>query len=222
MFRSETFNPAGRPKDIEGGSLVCCVYYCLSGQHNESMNVVKMKENTDHEILLLILNSDRHCSCLNLPTDYLVHSRARSVHMLGTFTCLVHSRARSIHVLGPFTCLVHSRARSIHVLGPFTCLALHVLGPFTFSVHSRARSIHVLGPFAYSVHSRAWYVHVLGPFTCSVHSRAWYVHVPGSCTCSVHSRVVRLHIFLEVYAMDRLKDSTKQPLTPAEYRRLKP
>lgn len=26
----------------------------------------------------------------------------------------------------------------------------------------------------------------------------------------------------EVYAMDRLKDSTKQPLTPAEYRRLKP
>lgn len=26
----------------------------------------------------------------------------------------------------------------------------------------------------------------------------------------------------EVYAMDRLKDNTKQPLTPAEYRRLKP
>ena len=29
-------------------------------------------------------------------------------------------------------------------------------------------------------------------------------------------------IFLEVYATDRLKDSTKTPLTPAEYRRLKP
>ena len=28
--------------------------------------------------------------------------------------------------------------------------------------------------------------------------------------------------FPEVYALDRLKDSTKHPLTPAEYRRLKP
>ena len=31
-----------------------------------------------------------------------------------------------------------------------------------------------------------------------------------------------LILLSEVYAMDRLKDSTKQPLTPAEYRRLKP
>ena len=36
------------------------------------------------------------------------------------------------------------------------------------------------------------------------------------------SLTAAMFLFKEVYAMDRLKDSTKQPLTPAEYRRLKP